>query len=133
MHAKAPGSSDPAALTLIGATERSRPAGSDSISWVLRTNLPVKNCESAAEKMPWYGKRSGIEIWHKVLKSGCKVEDRLLEEAGRLGWRRDNGGLKDMSCRVALNRMIAPLSRSKASGDLSARAPRRTRRRHLWL
>jgi len=31
---------------------------------------------------------------------------RLSREiCDRLGWRRDNGGLKDMSCRVALNRM----------------------------
>lgn len=29
------------------------------------------------------------------------------EVCDRLGWRRDNGGLKDMSCRVALNRMHA--------------------------
>jgi hypothetical protein len=29
------------------------------------------------------------------------------EVCERLGWRRDNGNLKDMSCRVALNRMHA--------------------------
>ncbi|MGH8211451.1 MAG: IS4 family transposase [Steroidobacteraceae bacterium] len=38
----------------------------------------------AAEKVQWYGKRWGVETWHKVLKSGCKVEDCLLEEAERL-------------------------------------------------
>src|SRR5216684_3298101 len=79
-HAKASVSSEPVAVTLIGATEQSPPAGSDSISWVLLTNLPVKDFESATEKVQWYGKRWGIEIWHKVLKSGCKVEDCLLEE-----------------------------------------------------
>ena len=83
-HAKASGSSEPVTLTLIGATEQSPPAGSDSISWVLLTNLPVKDFESATEKVQWYGKRWGIETWHKVLKSGCKVEDCLLEEAERL-------------------------------------------------
>ena len=84
VYAKASGSSEPVALTLIGATEQSPPAGSESISWVLLTNLPVKDFESATEKVRWYGKRWGIEIWHKVLKSGCKVEDCLLEEAERL-------------------------------------------------
>jgi hypothetical protein len=83
-QAKACGSSEAVAVTLIGATEQSPPAGSDSISWVLLTNLPVKDFESATEKVQWYGKRWGIEIWHKVLKSGCKVEDCLLEEAERL-------------------------------------------------
>lgn len=83
-HAKASGSSEPVALTLIGATEQSPPAGSESISWVLLTNLAVKDFESATEKVQWYAKRWGIEIWHKVLKSGCKVEDCMLEEAERL-------------------------------------------------
>src|SRR5260370_35222061 len=49
-----------------------------------RTYLPVKDFASAPEKVQWYGKRWGIEIWHKVLKSGCKVEDCMLEEAERL-------------------------------------------------
>jgi hypothetical protein len=83
-HAKASGSSDPVTVTLIGATEQSAPPGVESISWVLLTNLPVKDFDSATEKVGWYGKRWGIEIWHKVLKSGCKVEDCMLEEAERL-------------------------------------------------
>ena len=82
--AKASGSIDPVTVTLIGATESSPPAGVEPISWVLLTNLPVKDFASATEKVRWYGRRWGIEIWHKVLKSGCKVEDCLLEEAGRL-------------------------------------------------
>jgi hypothetical protein len=83
-HAKASGSSEPVTITLIGATEQSPPAGCESISWVLLTNLAVKDFESATQKVQWYAKRWGIEIWHKVLKSGCKVEDCLLEEAERL-------------------------------------------------
>jgi hypothetical protein len=83
-HAKASGSSEPVTVTLIGATEQSPPAGNESISWVLLTNLTVKDFVSATEKVQWYGRRWGIEIWHKVLKSGCKVEDCMLEEAERL-------------------------------------------------
>lgn len=82
--AKASGSSEPVTVTLIGATEQSSPARSESIRWVLLTNLPVQDFEAATEKVQWYGRRWGIEIWHKVLKSGCKVEDCLLEEAQRL-------------------------------------------------
>ena len=82
--AKASGSIDPVTVTLIGATESSPPAGVEPISWVLLTNLIVKDFASATEKVRWYGRRWGIEIWHKVLKSGCKVEDCLLEEAERL-------------------------------------------------
>jgi hypothetical protein len=83
-QAQASGSSEPVTVNLIGATENSPPAGTEAISWVLLTNLPVKDFESAAEKVQWYGKRWGIETWHKVLKSGCKVEDCMLEEAERL-------------------------------------------------
>jgi len=83
-RAKASGSSEPVTITLIGATETAPPAGTEAISWVLLTNLVIKDFESAAEKVQWYGKRWGIETWHKVLKSGCKVEDCLLEEAERL-------------------------------------------------
>jgi len=83
-HAKASGSSEPVTVTLIGATEQSPPVGTAAISWVLLTNLTVKGFESATEKVQWYGKRWCIETWHKVLKSGCKVEDCLLEEAERL-------------------------------------------------
>ena len=89
--AKTSGSIDPVTVTLIGATEFSPPAGVEPISWVLLTNLIVKDFASATEKVRWYGRRWGIEIWHqpygrqcKVLKSGCKVEDCLLEEACRL-------------------------------------------------
>ncbi|MHB1781031.1 IS4 family transposase [Acidithiobacillus sp.] len=82
--AKASGATEPVTVTLIGATESSPPAGTQAISWVLLTNLVVEDFASATEKVRWYGRRWGIETWHKVLKSGCKVEDCLLEEAERL-------------------------------------------------
>jgi hypothetical protein len=83
-NAKASGSTEPISVNVIGATESAPPEGQAAISWVLLTNLPVKDFEAAAEKVQWYGKRWGIETWHKVLKSGCKVEDCLLETAERL-------------------------------------------------
>jgi hypothetical protein len=83
-HAKASGSTEPVTVNLVMATESIPPAGTDAISWVLLTNLPVKDFAAAAEKVQWYGQRFGIETWHKVLKSGCKVEDCLLETAERL-------------------------------------------------
>jgi len=83
-NAKASGSTEPISVKVIGATERSPPEGEEAISWVLLTNLPVPDFEAAAEKVRWYGHRFGIETWHKVLKSGCKVEDCLLETAERL-------------------------------------------------
>ena len=36
------------------------------------------------ECVEWYACRFGIEVWHKVLKSGCRIEARQLESAARL-------------------------------------------------
>jgi hypothetical protein len=54
------------------------------IEWMLLTTLEVKSAEDALEKVDWYQKRWGIEVYHKTLKSGCRIEDRQLEEADRL-------------------------------------------------
>lgn len=83
-HARASASDEPISVNLIAATETAPPEGEDAISWVLLTNLLVPDFDSAAEKIRWYGQRFAIETWHKVLKSGCKVEDCLLETAERL-------------------------------------------------
>ncbi len=71
-------------MTLIAATEMAPAPGTEAIGWVLLTNLVVRDFEEAAEKVQGYGRRWGSETWHKVLKSGCKVEDCMLEEAERL-------------------------------------------------
>ncbi|MEW6734879.1 MAG: IS4 family transposase, partial [Acidobacteriota bacterium] len=54
------------------------------LDWMLLTNLPVNNFDDALERIQWYCKRWSIELWHKVLKSGCRVEDCLLETAERI-------------------------------------------------
>jgi len=83
-YGKAWASVEAVTVKVIGATERNAPAGEEPISWVLLTDLPALDLDSAIEKVNWYSKRFGIEIWHKVLKSGCKVESCLLETAERL-------------------------------------------------
>ncbi len=83
-HARDSGSNEPITVQVIGATESAPPTGQEAVSWVLLTNLHVADFEAACEKVQWYGKRWGIETWHKVLKSGCKVEDCLLETGERL-------------------------------------------------
>ena len=51
---------------------------------------------------------SEIELIRELIGVPLMNRARLSREVcDRLGWRRDNGGLKDMSCRVALNRMQA--------------------------
>ena len=40
--------------------------------------------EEAVEKINWYGKRWNIEVFHKILKSGCKIQECRLQTAERL-------------------------------------------------
>ena len=46
--------------------------------------MPVLTCEAAIEKLHWYALRWKIEVFHKVLKSGCRVEAARLRTAERL-------------------------------------------------
>jgi hypothetical protein len=68
-------------LWAVLAEEASPPEGVEPLSWMLLTSLPVQSFEEAVEKLDWYTKRWGIEIFHKTLKSGCKVEERQLGNA----------------------------------------------------
>ena len=56
----------------------------EPLEWLLLTTLPVESFEDATEKLVWYTKRWGIEVYHRVLKSGCRIEDRQLCTAERL-------------------------------------------------
>jgi hypothetical protein len=71
-------------LTVIHATERGAPKGRKPIEWKLVTDLPARTRSEAIEKIDWYAMRWKIEVFHKILKSGCKAEDSKLRTADRL-------------------------------------------------
>ena len=52
--------------------------------WRLITDLPVGSRADAIEKLEWYALRWKIEMFHKILKSGCKAEESKLRTAQRL-------------------------------------------------
>jgi len=54
------------------------------IEWMLWTTVAVSTAEGAWEKVDWYRCRWGIEDFHRTLKSGCRIEDRQLEDAKNL-------------------------------------------------
>ena len=56
----------------------------DKLHWYLLTNEPVASYNDAREKIHWYEMRWPIEIYHKILKSGCKIEDCRLQTAEKL-------------------------------------------------
>jgi hypothetical protein len=74
----------PLTLTVIHAQERDAPKGCEAIDWKLITDLPVRSRVEAIEKLEWYALRWKIEVFHKIMKSGCKAEDSKLRTAERL-------------------------------------------------
>ena len=56
----------------------------EPIEWMLLTTYPVGSLEDAKQRVDWYTKRWGIEVFHRTLKSGCRIKDRQLETADRL-------------------------------------------------
>lgn len=71
-------------VTVVMAQELNPPKGEKPITWMLVTNLEVITLEQAMEKIRWYLCRWQIEIFFRILKSGCKVEKLQLERADRL-------------------------------------------------
>jgi len=71
-------------VTAILAREEKPTKGMEPIEWLLLTNLLVSTAEEAQEKVQWYVCRWQIEVYFRILKSGCKVEQMQLQERDRL-------------------------------------------------
>jgi hypothetical protein len=71
-------------LTVIHAEERGTPKNRKKIEWKLITDPSVNSRADAIEKLEWYALRWKIEVFHKILKSGCKAEESKLRTAQRL-------------------------------------------------
>jgi Transposase DDE domain len=56
----------------------------EPLEWMLLTTVPVTGLVDAIERVQWYSRRWGIEVFHRILKSGCQIEDRQLGTAARL-------------------------------------------------
>lgn len=71
-------------LTILHASEIRAPSGRKPIQWKLVTDLEVNSLKDAVEKIGWYALRWKIEVFRKILKSGCRTEDAKLRTADRL-------------------------------------------------
>jgi hypothetical protein len=71
-------------LAVICADEQGAPENRQPIHWRLITDLPITCVDEAIEKLGWYALRWKIELFHKILKSGCRAEEAKLRSAERL-------------------------------------------------
>ena len=83
-HRKGKPRPDPLACWAVRVWEIDPPAGQEPIEWVILTDEPAGDLLSAMKVVHWYSCRWLVEEYHKCLKSGCRVEERQLEQAGRL-------------------------------------------------
>lgn len=74
----------PVPVWVVLAQEQDAPAGVTPLEWMLLTTMPVTNFDQAIEKLKWYALRWGIEVFHRTLKSGCRIEQRQLGNADRI-------------------------------------------------
>lgn len=56
----------------------------EPIEWMLLTTVAVDSFADAQQRVQWYTRRWGIEVYHRTLKSGCRIKDRQLGSADRL-------------------------------------------------
>ena len=71
-------------LWAVQVAEIDPPAAVEPIAWLLLTTVSVSTVEDAIERVAWYACRWGIEVWHRILKSGCRIEARQLATGERL-------------------------------------------------
>jgi len=74
----------PIDLWVVHALEQNPPLKTKAIEWFLLTTIKLTSANDAEQCLRWYALRWRIEDWHRVLKSGCRIEDLAHETAERL-------------------------------------------------
>ena len=66
----------------LWACEKNPPQGEEPVCWLLLTSVPVRSLATAQRLIALYLRRWDIEVYHRVLKTGCRVERLQLKGAG---------------------------------------------------
>jgi hypothetical protein len=81
---KRKGPAPPLRLWAVFSQEQAAPEGTAPLEWMLLTTAPVDSFDAACERLAWYASRWQIEVYHRTLKSGCRIEQRQLGNAHRI-------------------------------------------------
>ena len=71
-------------LWAVLAQEVRAPKGVKPVCWKLLSTTPVTNASQARGRVQWYCRSWQIEVYFKVLKSGCGIQRRQLRNVDRL-------------------------------------------------
>jgi hypothetical protein len=71
-------------VNVVLVRERNPPPGDDAVEWLLVTSLPIATPDDVLRVVDYYTGRWPIEVFFRVFKQGCRVEDIQLETKDRL-------------------------------------------------
>jgi len=74
----------PVTLNVILIREVNARPGEEPIFWLLASSLPIATRDEVERVIDYYICRWQIEVYYRVLKAGCKIEEIQLETAERL-------------------------------------------------
>lgn len=60
------------------------PEGDEPVEWLLLTSLPIDDVEQVRRVIEYYCVRWMVEVFFRVLKGGCRIEERRFEHVDRL-------------------------------------------------
>lgn len=74
----------PVYVKAILVREENPPPGEEPIEWLLLTSLAISTFEECCTVIGYYCCRWEIEVFFRVLKSGCKIEELQFQHADRM-------------------------------------------------
>lgn len=74
----------PVTCQVVLAEEVQGPGDDSDVSWLLITSLPITTPEEVLKIVDYYAARWVIEVYFRVLKTGCRVEQMQLERVRRI-------------------------------------------------
>jgi hypothetical protein len=74
----------PVTVNVVLVSEVNPPPGDEPVEWLLLTSLPIDTVDHVGQILQYYSVRWMIEVFFRVLKSGCRVEERRFETLDRL-------------------------------------------------
>ena len=70
----------PLFVWVVRAWEASPPEGEEALEWILLTSIPTESLKEAVSRIAWYRRRWTVEDYHQGLKTGCRIEQRQLQD-----------------------------------------------------
>lgn len=103
-------------MNVIEVKEINPPRGQEPLQWVLYTSHEVTSWEQALTVIGYYERRPLVEEFHKALKTGCRIEERLYETAPR--WENVTALLSVVAVRLLQLKTIATKQPDRPAAEI---------------